>query len=42
MPDISKLSSIDWKPQFGLEETVLNSMEYFVRNKTRLVEMLGD
>ena len=42
MPDISKLNAIGWKPQYGLEDTVLNSMEYFVRNKTRLVELLGD
>ena len=42
MPDISKLTSIGWKPKHDLEVTVLISMEYFVRNKTRLVELLGD
>ncbi len=42
MPDISKLTSIGWQPQFGLEETVMKSMQYFVQNKTRLVELLGE
>lgn len=42
MPDISKLRAIGWEPQFGLEDTLIQSMDYFFRNKTRLVEMLGD
>ncbi len=42
LPDISKLRSIGWEPKYGLEETVLRSMQYFVQNKTRLVELLGD
>ena len=42
MPDISKLSAIGWKPKYGLEDTLRNSMSYFVTNKTRMVEMLGD
>ncbi|MEM7718455.1 MAG: bifunctional UDP-4-keto-pentose/UDP-xylose synthase [Pseudomonadota bacterium] len=42
MPDISKLSALGWKPQYGLDETLMKSMSYFVSNKTRMVEMLGD
>lgn len=42
MPDISKLQSIGWEPKHGLQRTLMKSMEYFVQNKTRLVEMLGD
>ncbi len=42
MPDTSKLTAIGWKPKVGLEDTVMKSMQYFVQNKTRLVEMLGD
>lgn len=42
MPDISKLRAIGWKPKVGLEDTVMRSMQYFVQNKTRLVEMLGE
>jgi len=42
LPDISKLRSIGWEPKVGLEEAMLRSMEYFYRNKTRLVEMLGE
>lgn len=42
MPDISKLKAIGWAPKFGLEETLMKTMEYWVGNKTRLVEVLGD
>lgn len=42
MPDISKMQSIGWEPKVGLEESVSRSMEYFVNNKQRLVELLGD
>lgn len=42
MPDISKLRSIGWEPQYGMEDTLMKSMDYFYRNKTRLVEMLGE
>lgn len=42
MPDISKLRSIGWEPQYGLDETLFKSMDYFYRHKTRLVELLGD
>jgi UDP-apiose/xylose synthase len=42
MPDISKLRSIGWEPKHGLDDTLMKSMDYFYRNKTRLVEMLGE
>lgn len=42
MPDISKLTSLGWKPKYDLDETLMKSMSYFVSNKTRMVEMLGD
>lgn len=42
MPDISKMRSIGWEPQYDLEETLMKSMDYFHRNKTRLVELLGE
>jgi hypothetical protein len=42
MPDTSKLNAIGWKPKVGLDDTVMRSMQYFVQNKTRLVEMLGE
>jgi len=42
LPDISKLNSIGWEPRTNLHDALLQSMEYFYRNRTRLVEMLGD
>lgn len=42
LPDISKLKSIGWNPKFDLDETLRRSMEYFVVNKARLIDQLGD
>jgi len=42
LPDISKLQAIGWNPRKGLDETILSSMRYFVDNKSRLVDALGE
>jgi UDP-apiose/xylose synthase len=42
MPDISKLTAIGWAPRFGLDETLRRTMGYWVNNKERLVDYLGD
>lgn len=42
LPDISKLKSIGWAPKFNLDETLRRSMDYFMVNKDRLIDQLGD
>lgn len=42
LPDISKLQAIGWRPKKDLDETLRHSMDYFLRNHSRLVEVLGD
>lgn len=42
LPDISKMTAIGWAPRHNLDATIARSMDYFLANHTRLVEVLGD